>query len=158
MAEQCTIFAPLDDFARVSCVLSGIASEVAETRTDPGELIRIVVRSDDHTLTLNRLVRVQPGDKFSQIVLGSGTFVRGITTDNAARKQALSSFLLRTQLIIGVVGEPDFDDPSGLFDDCIEQTAQLLGGLVFNGDSFLDAAGYRVLDSDGFWDPETAFQ
>jgi hypothetical protein len=94
------------------------------------------------------MVRQKRGDRFSRLVLSMWTFFDGIDTSNCKNKNLVLQAVENTEMFIGVVAEPEFNEDEGHF-TCIFSVARKLKALVFGGEAMQDAEGRKLLGSDG---------
>jgi hypothetical protein len=59
--------------------------------------------------------------------------------------------IANAQMLIGVVGEPEFIEEDGHF-DCIWSISEELHAVVFSGEAMLDCTGRRLLSESGDYD------
>lgn len=145
MTQSCTIYCKVNKFRSVvelakECGFSSMRAD----RTEKS----VTIQGQSGSLQLNPKVFVTGGDPFSKLLLSTLTFAESIQSLSDAARQRLISHIEATQLIIGVVGEPDFDADER-YHDVLFATARALGGLIFDGSDFFDADGRTIgCDSD----------
>jgi hypothetical protein len=152
VSSYCTIYSPgvnhevIVDVVRerfISCTIEIIGSEK--------KWHKIMVRDQAWTFTLSSMERVEPGDEFSHLILGTLNFFRNVETSSPGNKQRVMKLIRDTHWAIGIVVEPEFKDEAGHF-DCIFEITELLGGLIFNGWGMVDENGLMILDKEGKFD------
>lgn len=99
-------------------------------------------------MTLNRKVRLKPGDSFSKMVLGLHNYFRQVNTSAEAIKREVLDRVSGMELAIGVVAEPEFVEEAGHF-DYIFGIAAAVDGIIWNGEGVLNADGQLLLDGEG---------
>jgi hypothetical protein len=150
MPENCTILCPADDSPRVAGLVRGLVGDRGSVRVSGREAAwsSIAVEADGTSLVLSRLVRVRPGDRFSQLVLGTHNYFSRVRT----RHKAVQADVLRRVggmvLGVGVVAEPGFAEAAGHY-DCLYGLAAALEAVIWTGDRVLNAEGRLLLDRAG---------
>jgi hypothetical protein len=150
MAQYCTILCPADEPGRV---LSAVEDLIGDRGTiavegDVSDWSAVTVEAEGASLTLNRLVFGESGDKFARMQAGMWSFFDRVETPHAAIKADVLEKVEQFALAIGVVAEPGFDEEAGHFDCLFGLTAEL-DAIIWNGNGVLDAEGSMILDADG---------
>ncbi|HVZ41159.1 MAG TPA: hypothetical protein VHI13_17905 [Candidatus Kapabacteria bacterium] len=145
MSDFCTIVSPVIDHARIRSVLgSHGTADIVVTGSDQA-WTSIVLRTDAATLTLNSMIRVEPGDQFSTILLGLYNFVRTQPASDPAAKDRLQQQIVDAELLIGVVADPSFEADETLA-DLVFEIAEDLGALIFTGSALLSGNGDVLIE------------
>ena len=76
------------------------------------------------------------------------SFFDAIDTKGNSKKDLVLQAVEHTEMFIGIVAEPEFNDVDGHF-ACIFSVARKLNALVFGGEAMQDAEGRKLLGSDG---------
>jgi hypothetical protein len=97
------------------------------------------------------MLKVQPGDQFSKIILGAANFFRRIKTDAVTNQNYIKAFVFDTKILIGVVAEPELVEAAGHY-DLVFEVAERCDGLIFNGSGMVDPSGNLILGKDGDYD------
>jgi hypothetical protein len=71
-------------------------------------------------------------------------FFRTVDTDAGADRALVLQRIANAKMLIGVVGEPEFLEEEGHFEQ-IWRTAERLDALVFSGDAMLNGRGELLL-------------
>lgn len=142
MADSCTIYSSQDDrLAAVCDALQALGCRL-EIIGPKAKWQRLIVRNGALVLTLTSLFRGVPQDRFSLMILGTHNAVRMLKNVEEADMRAFAHRVLETKVIVGVVGDPSFDEFAA---DCITTVARALDGFVFNGQEFMNANGEYIL-------------
>jgi hypothetical protein len=150
MPQNCTILCPTDEPQQVVAVLRDLIHDAAEIRVTGKESnwSKIVVKTPAASLTLNRQVRVKPGDSFSKMVLGMLNYFDHVKTSAKAIKKDVLNRVTNMALAIGVVAEPVFVEEDRHY-DCIFGIAAALNAIVWTGSGVINAEGKMLLDGEG---------
>jgi hypothetical protein len=152
VSSYCTIYSPTVNYeAIVSVVRQSFLDCTIEITDKEKRWSRIIITNQDWTFKLSSTERVEPGDEFSHLILGTLNFFRNVETSSSGNKQRVMKLIRDTHWAIGIVVEPEFKDEAGHF-DCIFKITELLGGLIFNGWGMVDENGWMILDKDGKFD------
>lgn len=144
MSDACTIYSPVVDFTIVDVLNSTLGSQRLDIRGDRNNWETIIAGGGDVTLTLNSLVRVTPGDRFSKLILSTLNFFRRAKDTAGETKEESLNRVLATNWLIGVVAEPNFSAAHNHY-ETIFAVAKQLDGMVFNGREMLDSDGTIIL-------------
>jgi len=125
MVQHFTLFSTRFKRLTVLGAIKRVSNLPLTTTETDGAVSSIRLDSPLGSLTFNFLVRQQPGDKFCQVVLGAYAYFDRVQTDDVSRKESIKSHLDQCKMIIGVAGEPQFDEENLHF-DCIEAVAKAL--------------------------------
>ena len=155
MTPRCTVICPSRGFADTiaalerTCRLGDVMKYVVDGEATDWE--RIVVNAAGDGLTLTSMIRTEPGDKFSRLVLSMDNFFRTVRVRAASNHQYAMSRIQHAELMIGVVAKPDFrdDDPR---QEALHAIAETLDAVIFDGTSLLTPRGERILSKDGSYD------
>jgi hypothetical protein len=142
--DKCTVFGKVDDGSAVVDALEQVTDLRVEVEGERNRWQRITVSGPNGTLRFTATRPTGPPDKFSQLILGTHNFVMQIPHPDRNYKQSVAHRIAVARIIIGVVGEPDFDAEEE-FPDCIMEVAEHTGGVILNQGGVLDAAGNPLL-------------
>jgi hypothetical protein len=150
MAQNCTILCPIDDPRQVLAVVRDFLPDGADigVNGNDSEWTRIEIKTGSASLTLNRQVRHEPGDRFSRMVLGMHNYFRVVKTPSDATQRDVLDRVASMALAIGVVAEPQFIDEARHY-DCIFGIAAAMNAIVWTGSGVINADGIMILDGDG---------
>ena len=99
------------------------------------------------SLTLNRQVRIKPGDSFSRMVLGMLNYLDHVKTSAKTKKDVIHR-VENVALAIGVVAEPVFVEEARHY-DCVFAIAAALNAIIWTGSGVINAEGKMLLDGGG---------
>jgi hypothetical protein len=143
-----TIFGKDPDFPGILTTLCENSQLPVKVSGPAANWTSAAIEDSSHTLTFRPMLKVQPGDQFSQIILGAANFFRRIKTDAVANQKYIKTFVFETKILIGVIAEPELLESAGHF-DLIFKVAERCNGLIFNGSSMVDPSGNLILDKNG---------
>ena len=89
-----------------------------------------------------------PGRQFNKTILGTGNFFKDVPIKKKDVRQGVLDHIYGTEVILGCTGEPSFAVDLGHY-KLIFGIANVMGGLIFDGQGMLDAHGKLVLDKIG---------
>lgn len=112
---------------------------------------RLTLRFTEGDLVLSSLVRQNPGDRFSKLVLSMHNFFRTVDTDATANQKFVLGQIENAKLMIGVVATPEFASVDSRL-DCLWRISEALNAVIFNGDAILDLHGQCILSKAGEYD------
>lgn len=149
MPQNCTILCPTDEPQQVVAFLRDLLDD-ADIRVTGKESnwSKIEVKTPAASLTLNRQVRVKPGDSFSKMVLGMVNYFDQVKTSAKATKKDVIDRVTNMALAIGVVAEPVFVEEARHY-DCIFGIAAALNAIVWTGSGVINSEGNMLLDGEG---------
>jgi hypothetical protein len=150
MPQNCTILCPTDEPQRVLALLRDLIQDDADVRVTGNESnwSKIEVKTRAASLTLNRQIRVKPGDSFSRMVLGMLNYFNHVKTSANAIKKDVIDRVENVALAVGVVAEPVFVEESRHY-DCIFAIAAALNAIIWTGSGVINAEGKMLLDGEG---------
>lgn len=146
MSESCTIVSPVKNAKRLIDVLQEMGAEVDYLNGDAKDWQSVSVKSDECEIVFNILSREVPGDRFSQLILGMHNFARKLQVVHEQTAANVLKTVADAQMLIGVVATPSFSQ-NEQHEDYVFEIAKSIGGIVFNGDSFLSADGMPLLSA-----------
>jgi hypothetical protein len=109
---------------------------------------RITLHFPEGSMTLTSLIRHEPGDKFSKLVLSMHNFFQTVDTHEEANKREVLRRVETAQMMIGVVTDPELSETDARL-DCLWRLAEAVDGVLFNGDAMLNLQGERILSRSG---------
>lgn len=150
MPQNCTILCPTDGPQQVIGFLRDLLEDSAKIHVTGKESnwSKIKLKKQSASLTLNRQVRVKPGDSFSKLVLGMHNYFSQVKTSAKAIKKDVLERVANLALAIGVVAEPAFVDEARHY-DCIFGIADALNAIIWTGCGVINAEGKLLLDGEG---------
>jgi hypothetical protein len=150
MPQNCTIICPNDEPQEVLAVLRDLLQNGAEIRVSgkDADWSKIDIQTSAGTLTLNRQIQNEPGDRFSKMVLGMHNYFRQVRTPMEAIQRDVLNQVANMKMAIGVVAEPDFVEEARHY-DCIFSVAAALNAIIWTGSGVINAEGQMILDGDG---------
>lgn len=152
MSNACTIYSLHVNYGSVAEILSKTLKHCDIRIVGSKEKWeKIVAEHQEWTFSLTNMRRVEPGDKFSKLILGTLNFFYKINTDATHNKERIIKLVESSVWVIGIMVEPEFKEEAGHF-ECIFKIAELLDGLIFNGIGMIDKNGLMILDKDGEYD------
>jgi hypothetical protein len=136
--EHSTIYCKNKSPGRVTEVAAALFTNVS-LRGAAESWEEIVIAGDTGEMRLTKRVYEQDADPFTDLQYRTYMLVHSQRTrKHKEQRQVVLSHIHSTELILGVVVEPDFEaDPR--YPALLFQLASELDGLVFNGRDFLDA-------------------
>ena len=148
--EACTIFCRVSEYETIYRLIN---QKLPNIQLDGNSNLwrKIHVSSSKCEMVLSSLVQIQPGDRFSKIILGSLCYFENIKTNALRNQDHVLDLLTYCEMIIGVVSIPEFvdeDDTSEVIFGICEKT----NGLIFDGDGMIDSNGKLVLGGRGEYD------
>jgi len=108
----------------------------------------IQIKTPAASLTLNREIQHEPGDRFSRMVLGMHNYFRVVKTPMEATQSDVLSRVANMAMAIGVVAEPELVEEAH-HHDCIFGIAAALNAIIWTGNAVINADGKMILDADG---------
>ena len=138
--KHCTIYSKKIDYSIIREIKQMFQS--ASVTIDGDEIYwnAITINEGSQALKISSKMRVQPGDEFSKIVMGSYTHFKKLPVRQPSfDKEALLKNLPKTEWLLGIVSEPGFDVES--HERAILQITKQLGGFIFDGSAVLASNG-----------------
>ena len=148
MSSAFTILCPRVDYTAAWNSIHAFQTIEKSNDGDSGRWERISVTFSEGVIDFNSLVRQEPGDKFSKLILSMHNFFRIVKTDSIKNKEYVLDRILATKMMLGVVGVPHFLETYTRL-ACAWSVDQNLGSIIFNGDAMLDLDGERILTGNG---------
>ncbi len=92
--------------------------------------------------------RIEGGDSFSMMILGTWNFLRNIETNYDKQKKELINRISECETAIGIVADSNFTetDERATF---IYKLMEMFDGIMFDGQGMIDKKGKVILDHDG---------
>src|SRR5262249_43453803 len=112
---------------------------------EPQQWERIEARFAGSQLSLSSLVRREPFDKFSKLILGMHNFFARIETPSARDQEFVLRRIANAEMLIGITAQPSFRSDDGHL-KCVAAIAECLDALIFTGTSMLTADGRVILN------------
>src|SRR5262245_65947714 len=105
MPQNCTILCPTDEPRQVLAVLRDLVRDGADIRVsgDDADWSTIQIKTPAASLTLNRQIRREPGDRFSKMVLGIHNYFRVVKTPMEATQRDVLNRVANMAMAVGVV-------------------------------------------------------
>jgi hypothetical protein len=100
----------------------------------------IKVTSSRCVIQLNRLVKDEPGDKYSKLILGLFNYFNKLKYNSESQKKTVLGLVSEAKCLIGVVCEASDSNKDNCYRFVLE-LAQLLNACVFTGNDLVDASG-----------------
>jgi len=142
MPDYCTIFAKHDKASALPQALRSTERATVEAVESVERSTAWIATDGDSTVRFNPLVHQVRGDKFSRIVFGAYNAAKAAIDKQGHAADELLNTIAGCKLIIGIVAEPELD---GFAAVCISNVAEAVGGVVFNGEDFMDPNGSVLL-------------
>ena len=146
MPDNCTIYCKDKQPRKVAEVVRALFPDCSLEGTDD-DWTRMTARGKKGELRLTALVYHENGDEFSRrqgemaCTAESGASMVAL---NEGERENIVAFLYDTELLLGVVADPEFDaDPR--FEKVIFEIAFRCDGLVFNGMELFNALGEVIM-------------
>ena len=145
MSESCTLFCRVisDDFESFSKRLTLLDATAIE-RDDDVRWSRITCQTPGGSVEFSRLFFTEVADKFARLRWTTIVKVNGKKEDFPEAAKRVDDHLEHTEMIIGIVAEPGFDELDRL-PELIGFLAVEFDALIFNGSRFMDFGGNEVL-------------
>ena len=145
MSESCTLFCKVmcDDIESFLKRLTLLDTTCVE-RDHDARWSRISCKTPAGSVEFNRLFFIEVADKFAK--LRWTTIVKVLRKKDVAPEAVtiVDNHLEHTEMIIGIVANPGFDDIDKL-PELIGFLAMEFDALIFNGNQFIDFGGNQVL-------------
>lgn len=139
MPEQCTIYCRVKDCDSLEKRLVLLAPISVEF--DGGEPWSICMcKISSGMLQISRKVFEKRGDDFARIVYTTSVEFHSREDDNPEGAKRVVDHLEETQLLLGIVADPDFESIEKV-DELVAKLAAEYDGLIFNGAEMLDFRG-----------------
>jgi hypothetical protein len=151
MTSACTILCPTIDYGKALDAMQAATLGELSLEGTRESWTRITVVHFGKQIAFSGLVQVQPGDKFSRVMLSMHNYFHTVKTDVVSNQRYVLSRIASVQMMIGVVADPEFAEDDSRW-DILWRIAERMGALIFNGDAILDLQGQRILDHDGKFD------
>jgi hypothetical protein len=151
MISACTILCPTIDYGKVLDAIKSATEGELSLEGTRDKWNRITVAHSGKQITFSGLVRLQPQDKFSKLVLSMYSFFNMVETDVVSNKDYVLSRIADVEMMIGVVADPKFAKADSRL-DILWKIADCMDAVIFNGDAILDLQGQRILDHKGEFD------
>jgi hypothetical protein len=150
MPQNCTILCPTDEPRQVLAVLRDMLQAGADIRVSgkDADWSKIEIKTLAASLTLNRQIQHEPGDRFSKMVLGMHNYFRQVKAPMEATQRDVLNRVANMAMAIGVVAEPEFVEQARHY-DCIFGVAAALNAIIWTGSGVINAEGKMILDGDG---------
>lgn len=145
MSESCTLYCKVmsDDVESFIKRLDILAPSTIE-QDGADRWATIVCTTRQGTVNFNRLFFTQVADRFAKLRWTTIVKVQRKLESHPEEAKKVDDHLEHTEMIIGVVAEPGFDD--------IDKLSELIGilalefdALIFNGSEFMDFDGSHIL-------------
>jgi hypothetical protein len=107
----------------------------------------IEVQSDSGTMKVNFLFP-EVGGKYGRVYAGTLTRAKSIKTEFQNQKDILCEALRKTNMILGMVFDPELSDDENRF-RAIFEISKTVSGIVFDGFTFLNSDVQILLNLDG---------
>jgi hypothetical protein len=143
MPEYMTIYCQLADFSPIVSLISSQVGWRVLTQT----ATTVAAATPSGSLTVNALFP-GVGSKFGRIFMGTLAQVKRIPLTNADGRNALLDAIKATYMILGCVIDPPFRQSDERF-TFVFAIARQNNGVVFDGFTFLNAAGEIITDLEG---------
>jgi len=152
ISSACTILCPIIDYAKVlDAIESSTVSGEWQLEGMRDKWARVTAVHSGKQIVFSALIRLQPRDKFSRLVLSMHDFFRTVKTDILSNQDYVLSRIANVEMMIGVVADPEFTIEDSRL-DTLWKIAECVDAVVFNGNAILDAHGKRILDNSGHFD------
>ena len=143
MAENCTIYCKNKNLAEVARLVRGhFPSSVANPANDEWE--SMVAHGTDGSIRISAKWLHERGDEFCRLLLSTGAYIDGLVSNTPAKRKEVMSHVIASQVVFGVVVEPEFDSDER-YNEVVFSIANELDGIIFNGHEMLDANGETLV-------------
>ena len=132
-----TIFLPQKDYQKVFDIAEkNIPDFEIEINGDNQNWKNIILTAGGKKIIkLTSMERIEPGDKYSGIILGTYTWIKDKTSSNNILKDKLLKKVAGAELIIGIVSATD------IFDRICKPLTSQLDACLFDGNDIYDEKG-----------------
>jgi hypothetical protein len=143
MPDNCTLYCATNDLETVERLLEETFPGTLSVAEDEGQ--SRCVAGLEGSLRLTPKAFQERGDAFCRLLLSTNTYMERRTEGEANTKKSLSQRILKSQLTLGVVVEPDVNVDER-YNDVIFAIAQSLDAVIFNGSQFMSATGDVIVE------------
>lgn len=130
-----TVYASTSDLRSVPQTARTVDPAV-DLETDGDPWLRIVIHTAGSSLSITHRERIERGDEFSNLILGTWNYFRGLDLGMSEQdKGALLRRITETRSMLGIIAQPCVREEHLPF---IRAIANVTGGLIFYGSDMLD--------------------
>lgn len=143
MTRCMTIFSPFVKYNYVTEILDSLKIKFNfESSLEEWEQLSFELPNE--SVTINSLIKIERGDKFSRMKLGCANFFERKSQKKSEEKTNLVRKIASTQWALGIVIKGS-DELSDKLSDIIFEITEDLDGMIFNGSDMIDADGEIII-------------
>lgn len=146
MKQNCTLFCTKGSAEKIQKLANDISGRRVKIDGEKQTWSNLVYQFKQTKMTMVRMQEDKDDDSFSKLLDATITFVNKIKTEQLENQASLVTALSNCTLVLAVTVEPEFDEIS---EDIVYSLLEVGAGVLFTGDSFLNAEGGLVLDTEG---------
>ena len=140
--QHCTIYCRQLDRVRVVTTVQSVIQTFTTEQSD-SSWTNLRVAGQEGAMEISTKQFVQAGDEFTRLRFSTYMFADSSSVNCLHDKEAFLSHLESTELIIGIVVDPAFS-ADNRYGEIVSRIAQMLDGLIFNGEAYLTPGGEQV--------------